>query len=159
MIDQCKNTKMVIGPVKGSVFFRDCDNCTIQVACQQFRCRDLTNSSVMLYAANDPVIEASSNLKFGPFNLSYPKLGEHAAAAELNPNENKWELVFDFTDKGSPNYTVIPPAEWKTEVLNLPDSDAQPEAVFDYPKRYGGNASDEPPESSAEHNAFGITTG
>jgi len=113
----------------------------------------------MLYAANDPVIEASSNLKFGPFNLSYPKLGEHAAAAELNPNENKWELVFDFTDKGSPNYTVIPPAEWKTEALNLPDSDEQPEAVFDYPKRYGGTASDEPPESSAEHNAFGITTG
>ena len=84
----------------------------------------VASSSIMLYAANDPVIEASSNLKFGPFNLSYPKLGEQAAAAELNPNENKWELVFDFTDTGSPNYRVIPPAEWKTESLNLPDSDA-----------------------------------
>jgi len=36
---------------------------------------------------------------------------------------NKWELVFDFTNKGEANYTVIPPAEWKTEALNLPDSD------------------------------------
>ena len=54
---------------------------------------------------------------------------------------------------------MIPPAEWKTDSLTLPDSDEQPEAVFDYPKRYGGNLSDEPPETSAEHGGFGITTG
>lgn len=72
---------------------------------------------------------------------------------------NKWELVFDFSDKGEVNYTVIPPEEWKVQTLNIPDSDEQPEMVFDYPKRYGGNLPDVPPESSAESNAFGITTG
>ena len=36
----------------------------------------LYSSSVYLYAANDPIIEASSGLKFGPFNLGYPKLRE-----------------------------------------------------------------------------------
>lgn len=150
---------MVIGPIKGSIFLRDCDNCTVQVACQQFRCRDFTNSSIYLYAANDPIIEASKGLKFAPFNLGYPKLKEHTEAAELNPNENKWELVFDFSETGETHFSVIPPSEWKAETLNLPDSDLQPEMVFDYPKRYGGNLSDEPPQSSAEQNSFGITTG
>ena len=119
----------------------------------------IASSSIYLYTANDPVIEASNGLKFAPFNIGYPKLREHAVAAELDPNENKWELVFDFSLKGEANYTVIPPEEWKTEALNIPDDESRPEMVFDYPKRYGGNLSDEPPQSSAEHNQFGITTG
>ena len=41
MVDNCKNTTFVIGPVKGSIFVRDCSNCRVSVACQQFRCRDL----------------------------------------------------------------------------------------------------------------------
>lgn len=41
MVDQVKNSTLVVGPCSGSVFFRDCENCTIYVACQQFRCRDL----------------------------------------------------------------------------------------------------------------------
>jgi hypothetical protein len=30
-----------------------------------------------LFVANDPVIEASTNLQFAPFNIGYPNLGEH----------------------------------------------------------------------------------
>ena len=91
MIDRCHDTTFFIGPIKGSVFFRDCTNCTISVACSQFRCRDLTDSTVYLYAANDPVIESSNNLRFGPYNLAYPKLDEHAKAAGLRAEENKWD--------------------------------------------------------------------
>jgi len=50
---------------------RDCKNCTIHVACSQFRCRDFSDSIVYLYAMNDPVIEASSGLKFAPYNITY----------------------------------------------------------------------------------------
>ena len=114
-----------------------------------------------MYASNDPVIESSSGLKFAPFNLGYPKLKEQAEKAELKSEENRWELVFDFTEKESgSNFGVIPPEEWKYETLTVPDSDDQPEQAFDYPKRYGGNLSDVPPESTAENShAFGITTG
>ena len=59
----------------------------------------MSSSSIYLYAANDPIIEASSGLKFGPFNLGYPKLAEQARIAELDPTVNKWELVFDFSEK------------------------------------------------------------
>ena len=67
--------------------------------------------------------------------------------------------MFDFSEKSESNFSVIPPEEWKTETLTIPDDDSPPEMVFDYPKRYGGNLSDEPPVSSAENNAFGIKTG
>ena len=65
------------------------------------------SSSIFLYAANDPIIEASSGLRFGPFNLGYPKLAEQARNAELDPAVNKWELVFDFSQGNESNFSVI----------------------------------------------------
>ena len=32
-IDKCKNCTFVIGPIKGSIFLRDCENCIVHVAC------------------------------------------------------------------------------------------------------------------------------
>ena len=32
-IDRCKNTKFFIGPIKGSIFIRDCENCEFTVSC------------------------------------------------------------------------------------------------------------------------------
>lgn len=32
-IDKCTNTKFFIGPIKGSIFVRDCKDCEISVAC------------------------------------------------------------------------------------------------------------------------------
>lgn len=112
-----------------------------------------------MYTMNDPVIEASSGLKIAPFNIGYPKLAEQAKAAELNPQENKWELVFDFSEGSTSNFEVIPPSQWKTEMITLPGVDSPPELVFDYPKRYGGTLSDDPPTSSAENGAFDIKRG
>jgi hypothetical protein len=70
-----------------------------------------------LHAQNDPVIEASSNLRFAPYNIAYPQLGAHVQAAGLNPNENKWELVFDFSNKGESNFAVIPPEEFQIQTI------------------------------------------
>lgn len=38
------------------------------------------------------------------------------------------------------------------------DGFEEPEVVLGIPQRYGGSLSDDKPESSAEHMAFGITT-
>ena len=32
-IDRCNNTKFFIGPIKSSVFVRNCDNCEVTVCC------------------------------------------------------------------------------------------------------------------------------
>ena len=73
--------------------------------------------TIYLFSQNDPVIEASTNLKFAPFNIGYPKLSEHVAAAELNPNVNKWELVFDFSNKGESNFQIVPPSDFAIKYI------------------------------------------
>ena len=71
-VDKCKNTRMIFGPIKASIFVRDCDNCDITVSCSQFRCRNLTNSKLNIYTPNDPIIESSKTLTFAPYNFTYP---------------------------------------------------------------------------------------
>ena len=52
------------------------DAVTLRSKLKNFMLHDACSSSIFLYAANDPIIEASSGLRFGPFNLGYPKLAE-----------------------------------------------------------------------------------
>ena len=80
-VDRCKGCRLFIGPIKASIFVRNCDGCEVTVCCSQFRCRDLTNSIIHLYTPNDPIVESSTNLTFAPYNLKYPLLEEHSDAA------------------------------------------------------------------------------
>ena len=118
-IDRCKNCRFFIGPIKASIFVRDCSDCDVVVSCGQFRCRDLNNSRLYLYTPNDPVIESSSGVAFAPYSFKYPHLRQHAEAAELigeykdeegnmQKRVNKWNCVFDFTkrDDGQLNYSI-----------------------------------------------------
>ena len=41
-IDNCKDCRIFIGPIKGSIMARNVQNCSISVVCEQFRCRDCT---------------------------------------------------------------------------------------------------------------------
>lgn len=50
---------------------RDCINCRIIVACEQFRLRDCINLEVSLYCATVPIIESSKDIKFSCFQLCY----------------------------------------------------------------------------------------
>ena len=70
-VDRCEGCKFFIGPVKASIFIRDCKNCEITVACGQFRCRDLYDSTLYLYTTSDTTIESSDNLNVGPYNFVY----------------------------------------------------------------------------------------
>lgn len=117
----------------------------MHVACSQFRCRDLYDSKVFLFAANDPIIESSSNLTFYPYNLTYPKLVDHAAAANLNIEENKWSLIFDFTKKsgGDSNFKIGENKDWKMETIALDGFEAPADFVFPYPQSFGGSVPDD----------------
>lgn len=156
-MDRCTDTTFFLGPIAGSVFFRDCKNCKISVACSQFRCRDLYDSEVYLYAANDPVIESSANLTFAPYNLAYPQLKEHAAKANLDPEVNKWELIFDFTTQadGSLNYKVMDPSQWQMQNKTV-EGLGEPEVAFAYPQRYGGTVPDDVKFASSAEDGGGM---
>ena len=83
-LDKCTNCKFFIGPIKGSIFMRDCKDCEISVACNQFRCRDLHNSKIYMFVGNNPCIESASGLEIAPFNFAYPLLDKHCESAGLN---------------------------------------------------------------------------
>ena len=70
---------------------------------------------------NDPVIESSSNLTFAPFNVAYHGLQGQMEKAGLKPDENRWELLYDFTPKESGlNYEVMDPSNFKLMTLTAP---------------------------------------
>ena len=88
---------------------RDCKDCEIAVACSQFRCRDLYNSKIYLFVANNPCIESSDGIQIAPYNFAYPLQDKHCEKAGINIQENHWDLVHDFTerDDGKLNYSII----------------------------------------------------
>ena len=51
MADDIKDCKLVLGPIDGSAFLRQCTGCTIYVACRQFRCREMFDCDVYLFCA------------------------------------------------------------------------------------------------------------
>lgn len=75
-IDECINCEFVIAPCDGSIFIRTSKNCTISVISKQLRFRDCENCKIYSYCSSDPVIEASKNMLFGPFNYAFPKAKE-----------------------------------------------------------------------------------
>jgi protein XRP2 len=145
-MDRCINVKLFIGPIRGSIFVRDSKNCTITVACSQFRCRDLYDSTVYLFCGNEPVIESSANVTFAPYNLTYPNLDSQIEASLLHKNINKWDLVFDFTkqESGELNFSIKDPKDWTLENVPVEGMEKEePEVGFPYPVRYGGTIPDD----------------
>ncbi|XP_065829487.1 protein XRP2-like [Oscarella lobularis] len=109
-IDDCVNCRIVIGPVKGSVFFRDCKDITCLVACQQFRTRDCKKMRVFLHCSTKPIIESSTGMQFGCYQANYPKLEDHFSAAGISLFENNWSNIHDYSPiPGEENWKLIAP--------------------------------------------------
>ncbi|XP_040488496.1 protein XRP2 isoform X2 [Ursus maritimus] len=108
-IDDCTNCVIFLGPVKGSVFFRNCRDCKCTLACQQFRVRDCRKLEVFLCCATQPIIESSTNIKFGCFQWYYPELAFQFKDAGLSIFNNTWSNVHDFTPvSGELNWSLLP---------------------------------------------------
>lgn len=67
-----------------SVFVRDCKNCKIVVACQQFRTRDCSKIDIFLCCNTQPIIEASSGMKFACYQYHYPELKSKSLKHQVN---------------------------------------------------------------------------
>lgn len=95
-IDDCKNCKFFIGPSKGrldntffknlipksliyfieisSLFIRDCNDCVLTTICQQFRTRDCKRITTFISCVTQPIIEASTYMKFACITVNYNQL-------------------------------------------------------------------------------------
>ncbi|KAL0278149.1 UNVERIFIED_CONTAM: hypothetical protein PYX00_000055 [Menopon gallinae] len=96
-IYDCRNCKIILGPVKGSVYIGDCQNCIFVIACGQLRIRDSRKILAFVHCETQPVIEASSAISFGSYQLQYSQLEEHLKCANLDNKKKNWKVAYDFT--------------------------------------------------------------
>ncbi|KAL3790682.1 hypothetical protein HJC23_009782 [Cyclotella cryptica] len=97
-IDDVVDSTIFIGASSGSVFIRNCRNCSFTIACKQLRTRDSMDCTLNLYCMTDPAIETSTGIRFAPFNGAYEGHFKALVDAGLDLSINKWSAVFDFND-------------------------------------------------------------
>ncbi|XP_045923984.1 tubulin-specific chaperone C [Micropterus dolomieu] len=114
-IDSCE---ILCGPVSSSVFVDHCTNSTLAFPCQQLRTHNTTDTQVYVHVTSRAIIEDCHGVSFAPFSWSYPTLKEDFTVSGLDRDRNNWSQVDDFNwlaaGRPSPNWTVIPEADRKT---------------------------------------------
>ena len=108
MIDDCKRCKIVVGPTSGSIFIRDCEDCRCVLMCRQYRSRDCVNIDTHLHVTTRPIIETSTNMRFGCWDFSYPGLEAQMDAAGISPYQNFWSHIFNFNPRTPPRGASSP---------------------------------------------------
>lgn len=114
-IDSCE---ILCGPVSSSVFVDQCRNSTLAFPCQQLRTHNTADTQVYLHVTSRAIIEDCRGVSVAPFSWSYPTLDEDFTVSGLDRDRNNWSQVDDFNwlaaGTPSPNWTVIPEADRKT---------------------------------------------
>ncbi|KAA6395461.1 MAG: putative protein XRP2 [Streblomastix strix] len=116
-VDKCTDCEIYIGPTSGSVFIRDCERCKFTVACQQFRTRNLTHSQVRLFCGTQPIIEDTHHIQMQCFNIGYPSLLVQFREANLNPMNNNWNRIHNFTPDTGEVQFIPPPVGQKEQFV------------------------------------------
>ena len=97
LADYLTDCRIFIGPSAGSVFLRNCTNCSITVAAKQLRTRDCSNCRFYVYSKTEPVIEMTENVEIRRFNGQYEGMDAHFKAANLNRSTDNWHKIHDFS--------------------------------------------------------------
>lgn len=103
-----------------------------------------------MFAGSDPIIESATHVTFAPYNLAYPLLDQHIEAAGLDPSDNKWDLVFDFTDTNEEgvkekHFELLDPSEFQVVQQTVEGIEDEPVQGFPIPSKYGGTGRDNDP--------------
>ncbi|XP_059176479.1 tubulin-specific chaperone C-like [Physella acuta] len=114
-MNKLKNCKVFCGPVPGSIFIRECINCTFVLSCQQLRIHSTTNSHFYIHVTSKAIIEDCNGIKFAPCNWTYDGQEEDYATTGLTKDRNNWDKVDDFNwlaaDAHSPNWSILDESE------------------------------------------------
>ncbi|GHP05229.1 Xrp2 protein [Pycnococcus provasolii] len=132
-IDDCVDCTIILGPVDGSAFFRDCSNLKVCAVVRQLRTRECHACHFNLHCHTDPIVELSSDVAFSEWDVAYNGLKQQFASANLDPAVNNWQKVYDFNKdedvKGTTTHWTLsdtpfwnPPGTWSL----APDGMEQP---------------------------------
>ncbi|KAK7070327.1 Protein Xrp2, partial [Halocaridina rubra] len=123
-VDDCSNCIIFIGPTTGSLFLRDCHECIVMAACGQFRTRDCCKVDVYLLCQTQPIIEASTKMRFGCFAAYYSMLGEHFTKSGISRFNNNWANIHDFTPVDCETNWSCLSQNSVGDIFKLPQSDS-----------------------------------
>lgn len=73
-LQRLRQCTIAAGPVSGSAFLDDLDECTVILAAHQFRCHTSRDVTAWLQVSSNPVIEDSSRMVFGGLNPHHSSL-------------------------------------------------------------------------------------
>jgi len=118
-----KRCKVYIGPVAGSCFFENCEDCEFMIASRQIRIHDTKRCDFYLHVLSRPIFEHCSELRFAPYGLTYEGLEDQLQTAGLNVPRavDMWKDVDDFRwlrQQQSPNWCILDEAERKSVSLS-----------------------------------------
>lgn len=133
-IDDCVDCNIIVGPCDGSIFIRTSKNCSISVISKQLRFRDCENLKIYTYSASDPVIEASKEIYFGPYNAFFPNLTELFKKANFVEGENKFNNIYDFSQAKSNseiNWGFMKKEDFVLEEIPIGDDNTIYEGLYD----------------------------
>ena len=110
-LEKLESCKVFCGPVSGSVFINNCENCVFVFPCQQLRVHDTVRSQFYLHVTSRAIIEDSHDLGFSQFNWKYEGMDDNFETSRLDRTKNNWQFVDDFnwlkTEEHSPNWYII----------------------------------------------------
>ncbi|CAD8211212.1 unnamed protein product [Paramecium pentaurelia] len=156
-VDLSKNCKIYIGPVEGSIFVRKCENIEISAASSQFRVSNSNNIQCFVYTSSDPALEKSTAITFAPYNFAYPGITEDFGKAKLDPANNKWSEVFDFTPNTEvSNWTLLHPSQFHLVSKTFEGLEEPGQCPVPIPTTYGGTCTKKIILGSADQKASGL---
>ncbi|XP_056098053.1 TBCC domain-containing protein 1 [Rhinichthys klamathensis goyatoka] len=140
-LDKCRNSTVVLGPVRTSVHIQSCEN--VRVVCVvghlivggSFHCtiHALTPTRPLLLPGN-------VSLTLGPFHTHYPTLEDHMASVGLAVVPNLWDQPLLFGAEGSTSdagcYHIQPPSEFYPLVIPFQMEGDNCEFPWDLPADY-----------------------
>ena len=136
-VDNCVSCEFYVAPVKGSFVMRHSQNSTCSVACRKFSVKNCTNFTFYLYCPSDPHIESSFDIKFAPYNFSYPQQDKDFKKAGFDPSNNRWCKVSDQSPSTGVHFSLLPTNMFKKSERMI-EGYGVPINPVPIPQQYGG---------------------
>ena len=105
-----KDCKVFCGPIRGSVFVENCEDCVLELCCAQLRVHECKRCRFNLFVKSDPIIEDSEHLKVSKEypTSKYEKEGDDLKAFNFENTENRYCNVRDFNNLlNSKNFEIM----------------------------------------------------
>lgn len=110
-ISHCTDCTFLCGPIARSLFAEYCNNCSMNVACQQMRLHSSSQCCINLHVTCRAIIEDCKGIEVAPYNYEYSGIEEDFKITNLNKEQNNYADVADFNwlspDVPSPNWHLV----------------------------------------------------